>query len=1664
MSQRGRASMLALGLVLLFVLSLVPPTHHEAAPLTEMPTEMDTSPLGQAQKLTIGSWPDGANQRVEFKVPDGHSIKSLEVDIEAGTLGNSMASHLSDVGDFDVNALYDGMDVNKSSLQILPQDWSYDFESGTLGPPDWSLSGTSNWAIRADTRLGGAQLAKAGTISHNQESRMTLDVSQVPAATGTFRYSVSSEGSFDYLLFCIDNTACTRNSGYNYRWSGTVNNGQQAFSIPANAQTLTWKYTKDGSVNSGSDTAWVDDIVITPQGGSGSGEGNWTSDVFGPSLLGRGENLMHGLLHMDALVYPGSVFEWQILDATTNAPVPGFQRITTTWADLGMINSADYPLLRFKVHMKEAAGGGTSEIRSWSLNGHLEKSFDTDPTDEGWSIQGGSWSNGAITSSGTVLSDVYHVRGGFSAVDVNSDQSGGGQLQYSIDGGDSWIDVNATERDQLEQPGYMVQFRMINANGGGTFTWNSFEAELVRTSVPDGLRLDVGLDGANEWSLDRPGNGIFGLQNALITDDDWVLKSIAPANTASLEIAVPTKGVHDFSFAMSSPSGNIASPFMAMAVDGQDILSRNLPNINDLSVVSLTSSELNTLNNALAQTNGQNGPVGLPMATVEVRIGSSLSTGNLLFGGVFAPYDSNLSLSLNAGHPLVLGLNHALSSTIPVLGERTVNLPVRMDATGSVYLTVMDIDSQASVKALELEVSNVTDTLVPGIDWIESLATFDFSPLGITDALTHATQSGWLVELHLSGSQQQSKLQCPIASLPITSSSIAACSASGTALLWFDEGQSGSISAVGSGQFLEIQHHFRFPDGWDDEPSATLSVSLISSSGPLLPVSKVFGLGHALGVENDIEVKSWAVLSSEGIRSAADYPYMRAGEVVHLEVVLGFENTTEGVPRSGQALVRFLVDGNEYATTTILDNGVALFPYTTPTGRTSLNLGIEVVPLRGQDVVSSQPLSLNFLFDNVPPSLMSRSVERFDSQDVAPRTTLSFTVADRPHLPTHAQLHHWRSWVNDANGNGVVDVSEVVVGDLQLPENLTLLMGEYHATLDTSQASEGDYFVGWIEVADSAGHVMEGGGSFAEPMFHVQMNANGAPSLGASSLGWSDGRVSPWFHPHDSYEIRVPVWEPNGIFDLAEIELDLATNTAHPAPIHWNQSTGVCISSDAYVEVESCDLVPADATDLFSRNGEFVVNFFIEWGYDPDTSVSRIPQIGLLDQSGQSNSFMLEPLEWRFSGELSIDPESVEIIMEGEEVNSLGYWVQPRTSFDVQGDVVWYRTGASPVQPLDVELTLGENELEASVVNGTFSGSMIAPLVDGTYGLYGDLMDAPNGAVYRGDDSAFVWFIVDNEAPRVAAVDRPGFNSMLVEEEWKDLQFELRLNENAQLDESTLRLHWSLNEAGLGLNSYVFDNGSVPLEILGERKNGDSIPVRCSIDLDELMIPAFRTKAVELRIWVTGDDEAGLSIDAVFNDIDAPLRVWNLEQRVPLYTISDIEMKPSSDIHQGDLIEVSALISNNGLADGEANLVLEQVESSGARTRLDARAVEIQTGEQLIYQYLWKPGRDGSQWLELSIVNGPNSQSNTVLVDEPRSDGVLGTISTVNPALLVVVGLLTAGLVALLVIGLRREVPPSVRPGQSPQKNVAKIPTPAPTSGPYGDGEQARSPGENPYQ
>jgi hypothetical protein len=103
-------------------------------------------------------------------------------------------------------------------------------------------------------------------------------------------------------------------------------------------------------------------------------------------------------------------------------------------------------------------------------------------------------------------------------------------------------------------------------------------------------------------------------------------------------------------------------------------------------------------------------------------------------------------------------------------------------------------------------------------------------------------------------------------------------------------------------------------------------------------------------------------------------------------------------------------------------------------------------------------------------------------------------------------------------------------------------------------------------------------------------------------------------------------------------------------------------------------------------------------------------------------------------------------------------------------------------------------------------------------------------------------------------------------------------------------------------------------------------------------------------------------------------------------------------------------------------------------------------------------------WLEINIVNGPSVQSSTVRVDEPRTEGVLGSIASVNSSLLAVVGLLSLSLVGLLVYGLRREVVPEMAPPPSRSTPAVKKIESFDQQGPYGASAEVSSPGENPYQ
>ncbi len=130
-----------------------------------------------------------------------------------------------------------------------------DFESGVFGP-EWTLSSTNPWEITAGGR--GNYCAKSNNNGqHSSSGYMQLSVNVLAAGELSFWYKVSSENNYDKLHFYMDG----QEKGV---WSGTVAWTEFTQAVTVGNHTFKWEYTKDSSVSSGDDCAWVDDIIFPP--------------------------------------------------------------------------------------------------------------------------------------------------------------------------------------------------------------------------------------------------------------------------------------------------------------------------------------------------------------------------------------------------------------------------------------------------------------------------------------------------------------------------------------------------------------------------------------------------------------------------------------------------------------------------------------------------------------------------------------------------------------------------------------------------------------------------------------------------------------------------------------------------------------------------------------------------------------------------------------------------------------------------------------------------------------------------------------------------------------------------------------------------------------------------------------------------------------------------------------------------------------------------------------------------------------------------------------------------------------------------------------------------------------------------------------------------------
>ena len=127
------------------------------------------------------------------------------------------------------------------------------FETGNFSAYPWQQSGNLPWTIVSSSPQQGTYCAKSGAITHNQQSNIFVTLDVGTAGPITFYYKVSSELNYDYLRFFVD-------GAQRAQWSGTVGWAQASSIVSAGTHTFLWQYQKDGSVSSGSDCGWIDNI------------------------------------------------------------------------------------------------------------------------------------------------------------------------------------------------------------------------------------------------------------------------------------------------------------------------------------------------------------------------------------------------------------------------------------------------------------------------------------------------------------------------------------------------------------------------------------------------------------------------------------------------------------------------------------------------------------------------------------------------------------------------------------------------------------------------------------------------------------------------------------------------------------------------------------------------------------------------------------------------------------------------------------------------------------------------------------------------------------------------------------------------------------------------------------------------------------------------------------------------------------------------------------------------------------------------------------------------------------------------------------------------------------------------------------------------------------
>lgn len=183
-------------------------------------------------------------------INDGETQNAIfSVTVAAAAPSGSLA-------EFSFNASAGEYSTDKTFKRVIDQAME-DFESNDFTKFDWNSLVTKPWITTSENAYEGAYCSKSAVITDNDTSEMVIELNVLSDDSISFYRKVSSEDSYDFLRFYIDGEKIDE-------WTGEQDWSRKSYAVTTGTHTFKWSYEKDYMESSGSDCAWVDNIIFPP--------------------------------------------------------------------------------------------------------------------------------------------------------------------------------------------------------------------------------------------------------------------------------------------------------------------------------------------------------------------------------------------------------------------------------------------------------------------------------------------------------------------------------------------------------------------------------------------------------------------------------------------------------------------------------------------------------------------------------------------------------------------------------------------------------------------------------------------------------------------------------------------------------------------------------------------------------------------------------------------------------------------------------------------------------------------------------------------------------------------------------------------------------------------------------------------------------------------------------------------------------------------------------------------------------------------------------------------------------------------------------------------------------------------------------------------------------